>query len=97
MKKRGRIQIIGDMLRITENGANKTKVMYKANLSHNLLEKYLEVLLDKGLLIIADNVYYTTEKGREFIRHYQRIMCLLEESNNAYAYTKQTALGIAPT
>jgi predicted transcriptional regulator len=54
-----------------------THMMYKANLSHKLLSKYLAEFLEKKLieeLMIKKNKYYTlTDKGVSFINHYRKM------------------------
>ena len=46
--RRSNIEIIADMLRMGENGAGKTEIMYSANMSYSQLQKphaFLPVLL----------------------------------------------------
>jgi predicted transcriptional regulator len=47
---RSRIQIAADILEIAKAGSRKTKIMYLGNLSFDLLQKYLEMLVDFDLL-----------------------------------------------
>jgi len=53
--------------------------MYKANLSHRQLEKYLAFLKENGLLReVVDpdggsRLYEATEKGIDFLRDYSRL------------------------
>lgn len=57
--------------------------MYKANLSYEQVHLYLGELIGKRLIeqdVSPDGVVYrTTEKGREFLLHYTRLMEFLEE------------------
>lgn len=41
MGYRSRYEIIADMLNVVSGRAKKTKIMYQANLSYKLLQKYL--------------------------------------------------------
>ena len=89
---RGRIQIMGDVLGLATAGIKKTHIMYRANLSYEQVHMYLAELIEKGLLVQASTddglVYRTTERGREFLYYYGRIVSLLEEgqvSSNAKA------------
>ena len=44
---RERLDIVADMLQVVnEAGAKKTQIMYKANLSYNLLKKYLADIVE---------------------------------------------------
>jgi predicted transcriptional regulator len=80
---RGKIQIMGDVLALATSGIRKTHIMYKANLSYEQVHLYLGELIGKRLIqqdISPEGVVYrTTEKGREFLLHYTRVVELLEE------------------
>ena len=75
---RTRVEILASILRVANNGALKTHIMYKANLSHRQLEKYLTFLESNGMLeqvLDEDAVmkYRVTEKGVEFLKDYERL------------------------
>jgi predicted transcriptional regulator len=76
-----------EILTLSLNGMKKTHVMYKANLSHNQLEKFLEILIEKNLLTVENNQYITTEKGREFIKEFRELLIILGESNAHRQYS----------
>lgn len=80
---RGKIQIMGDVLSLATSGIKKTHIMYKANLSYEQVLLYLSELISKGLLAHDTSqegmVYRTTDKGREFLRYYNRLTEFLEE------------------
>lgn len=80
---RGKIQIIGDVLALATSGIRKTHIMYKANLSYEQVYLYLEELVRKRLIaqdVSHDAVVYrTTEKGRQFLLYYTRLIEFLEE------------------
>jgi predicted transcriptional regulator len=80
---RGKIQIMGDVLALATSGIRKTHIMYKANLSYEQVYLYLEELIGKRLVdqdVSSDGVIYrTTEKGREFLLYYTRLIEFLEE------------------
>ena len=65
------MRIIADILSIADAGAKKTRIMYQANLSYRLVEKYLTNLLDSGLVERdGDSFYQVTCKGKEFLQMY---------------------------
>ena len=66
--RRSRLQTMYEILTLSLNRMKKTHIMYKANLSHSQLEKFLKFLIEKNLLTVENNHYVTTEKGREFIK-----------------------------
>ena len=80
---RGKIQIMGDVLALGTSGIKKTHIMYKANLSYEQVHLYLGELIEKRLIeqdVSSDGVVYrTTEKGREFLLCYTRLVDFLEE------------------
>ena len=86
---RGKIQIMGDVLALGTSGIRKTHIMYKANLSYEQVHLYLGELIEKRLIaqdVSPDGVIYrTTEKGREFLLYYTRVVELLEEKQESEA------------
>jgi predicted transcriptional regulator len=69
-KYRDRLRIIADILMAADSRAKKTKIMYGANLSHSLLEKYLDEVMMIGFLRADGNEYEVTEKGKLFLEKY---------------------------
>ena len=70
-KNRGRLEIIRDMLYAASERTKKTRIMYQANLSYHLLEKYLKSLLESGLVErVDDSFYLITWKGKDFLQSY---------------------------
>ena len=74
---------MGDVLALATSGIKKTHIMYRANLSYEQVYLYLGDLIGKRLIVqdvSPDGVVYrTTEKGREFLLHYTRLVEFLEE------------------
>jgi predicted transcriptional regulator len=64
------MDIIADILNVASSGAKKTKIMYIANLSYQLLEKYLQETLGIGFVRFNGDGYEITEKGRLFLEKY---------------------------
>ena len=72
-KRRSDIEIIAEMLKVGENGAGKTEIMYSVNMSYAQIQKYLGYLLGNGFIdtIKIGNpcVYYrVTEKGLKLLK-----------------------------
>ena len=70
---RGRLDIIADILHVVSENAKKTQIMYKANLSYKVLQKYLAEIVEASLIDFEDEkrCYILTAKGREFLDGYQ--------------------------
>ena len=49
-RRRSDIEIIADMLKVGENGAGKTEIMYSANMSYRQIQKYLGYLMASGFV-----------------------------------------------
>jgi len=88
-RRRSNIEIIADMLRVGENGAGKTEIMYSANMSYTQIQKYLGFLLSHGFIdkIEIGNpvvTYQVTEKGLGLLRNIDGIIEVLdfEEGNS---------------
>jgi len=80
--RRSNIEVIADMLRVGENGAGKTEIMYSANMSYRQIQKYLGFLLSQGFIskIEVGNpvvTYHVTEKGRGLLQNIDVIMEML--------------------
>ena len=82
-RRRSNIEIIADMLRVGENGAGKTEIMYSANMSYTQIQKYLGYLLTHEFIdkIEIGNpvvTYQVTEKGLGLLRNIEGIMAALD-------------------
>lgn len=89
-RNRRRLQIIADVLHATVEGAKKTQVMYRANLSYELLGRYLKEVIEADLVCFEGSLdcYTITRKGREFLdrfgeyyKRYSKIQEQLSEVN----------------
>jgi predicted transcriptional regulator len=85
--RRSRLELIYDILIAIQNkGGNikPTHLMYKSNLSHKLLNNYLEELIGKDLVLIQDvqpakrkqkpsKIVTITDKGLGFLEEFRRM------------------------
>jgi len=81
-RRRSNIEIMADMLRVGENGAGKTEIMYSANMSYTQIQKYLGFLLSHGFInkVEVGNpvvTYHVTEKGLGLLRNIDSIVEML--------------------
>ena len=70
-KNRDRLCIVAAILEAANSGVSKTRVMFMANLSFSLLEKYLDVVVGAGFVRVESCRYMLTEHGREFLNQYK--------------------------
>jgi len=79
-KKRNKLQVIRDILEVIRgrNGKIKpTHILYKSNLSYQMMEEYLDELQEKGFIkeIKQDRgrTYTITDKGHTYLERYKLI------------------------
>jgi predicted transcriptional regulator len=79
-RKRDRLQVIHDILNaIREKNGNvrPTHILYKSNLSHQMMEEYLGELIGKGFIEIHSSkegkTYSLTQKGFDYLNKYKLI------------------------
>lgn len=95
LEKRGRdrLFIMAEILDIAQQGALKTHIMYRANLSFTQLNEMLSLLTDLYLLKLVakggKRIYKTTEKGLGYLESYREILNLLHKSSVKYRYVSQ--------
>lgn len=83
-KNRNRVDLVAAILDAARgNGANKTRIMFAARLSFNLLEKYLAVVLRLGFIEFHGSSYSLTPQGQEFLLRYRRFQRLLEAAEKS--------------
>jgi predicted transcriptional regulator len=64
--KRSKYVIISQILNVCKGGANKTKIVYQANLNFRTVLPYIDLLIKNGLLEVKQGKnlsYETTDKG----------------------------------
>ena len=57
-----RVSIIAAILEAANGGSSKTCIMFTANLSFNLLEKYLDLAVGSGFIRLDDSIYKLTAR-----------------------------------
>jgi len=76
---RSRLKIIMDILEaISLHGGKISMILTYANLSHDRCVKYLEELLEKGLVEEGADGYALTERGYKFLQELKRAERLAE-------------------
>ncbi len=79
-KKRDRLQIIYDILKAIHDKNNRirpTHILYKSNLSHQMMEEYLKELMSKDFVVMNNDksgkTYSLTQKGFDYLNKYKLI------------------------
>ena len=70
---RDRLDIIADILSVVSRDAKKTQIMYQANLSYKVLQRYLNEVTDALLVTFEDQFqrYRLTFKGQQYLDAYK--------------------------
>ena len=81
--RRSNIEIIADMLRVGENGAGKTEIMYSANMSYAQIQKYLAFLIGHGFIYKLEVgnpivTYQVTDSGFSLLKSIDTVLEVLE-------------------
>jgi predicted transcriptional regulator len=80
-KRRDKLSIIAEIIDIAKEGALKTQIMYRANLSFAQLGEYLTFLSNNDLLEKFDDsgreVYGATLKGLDFYERHSELVELI--------------------
>jgi len=84
--RRSRLELVFDILIAIQNKGGRIKpthLMYKSNLSHKLLNNYLDELVEKGLVTVEEEMMrkkkapmktvIITEKGLGFLEEFRRM------------------------
>ena len=88
---RGKLEIIADVLRAAKRNAKKTHIMYQANLSYKVLQRYLKYVTSASLVNFetGEQCYVLTPKGLKFLEAYKnyaknnkKIKAQLNDVNN---------------
>ena len=79
-KKRNRLQVIYDILNVIRDKSGRIKpthILYKSNLSHQMMEDYLDELKIKQFIIEqktkTGKTYVITDKGLKYLQEYSTI------------------------
>jgi len=80
MARRGRLDIIADILRTANRGSKKTRLVYETNTNFVLMKDYLELLEKRGLILLYDAKVYTTDAGNEYLLYYDELVQLLKNN-----------------
>ena len=78
--RRTEVEIIRDIIILSQNGVRKTEILYQVNLSFHQLKNYLSYLLEKEILEErtiennGSNGFSTTPKGNELLTNINKTL-----------------------
>jgi len=94
--RRDATRVIYDILALGRDGESKTHIIFKANLSFQLAEKYIHFLVNKGLLRQDSDDegltrYHLTERGQRLLQLLREVE---NELNSLFVKTPSSKLGV---
>ena len=74
--RRNYLDIYVDILKAAMTGAKKSHIVFKANLNFKIVRRYLDRLIDNGMLSPADDsrLYTTTDRGVALLDIYNELV-----------------------
>ena len=98
---RDRLDIIADILNVASQDAKKTRIMYQANLSYKVLQRYLAEIVDASLVTFEDRDqrYKLTVKGHEYLdayKEYARCSKNMEKHLNDFSLKRKVLENLCP-
>lgn len=98
---RDRLDIIADILAVVSREAKKTQIMYQANLSYKVLQRYLTEIVDAALVKFqeANQIYLLTGKGHEYLdayKEYSRCSKSMEKRLNEFTSKRKILENLCP-
>ena len=98
---RDRLDIIAEILNVASQEAKKTQIMYRANLSYKVLQRYLTEVIDASLVEFEkhDQRYKLTIKGHEFLdayKEYARCSKTMEKHLYDFSTKKKVLENLCP-
>jgi predicted transcriptional regulator len=77
--RRNNLDIYSEILNLSEHGAKKTQIVYRANLNFNIAKKHIDALMERGFVEKNARLYFTTERGKKFVENYRQIKSMVSE------------------
>jgi predicted transcriptional regulator len=96
VKYRKKIEIIADILNVAREGAKKTHIIYRGNLSFKVANMYLDVVVKAGLIRFdsKNGHYLLTEKGKRFLGRFQSYSKYAEGLERQFALVKKERVSL---
>jgi predicted transcriptional regulator len=98
---RDRLDIIADILNVASREAKKTQIMYQANLSYKVLQRYLTEIMSASLIQFVDSqqFYTVTSKGHAYLdayKEYARCSKSMEKRLNDFSTKRKVLEKLCP-
>ena len=81
-RRRSEIDIIKDILSLSEGGAKRTHIIYKCNMSFTQFKRYIEFLSNNNYIIrqkTDGRKYHITKDGEHFLKDINKITHRFEQ------------------
>lgn len=83
MVKRNSLGIIHDILKFVSDsdGVRKLRILYGCNLNPLVGSRYIDILLRADALVLDDELYSVTDKGRHILNELETLIFLRDKYN----------------
>ena len=88
-KHRDSLGIVADILGDVNRHSSKTGIMEAANLNFSHVNSYLKTALSAGFLVVSNQKYEITEKGKQFLEKYLKFNASLVEVTDSLEKLKE--------
>jgi predicted transcriptional regulator len=77
MTKRSKHEILAEILTICQKGANKTRIVYQANLNFSTVGPHLKTLTANGYIVMGeDRIYRSTPAGERYLEQVKGVLAV---------------------
>ncbi len=88
-KYRDSLDIIADILKAVNGHSSKSGIMEAANLNFYNVNSYVKTALSAGFLVVSDQEYEITSKGKDFLEKYLELTNNLNEVKSSLENLKE--------
>lgn len=81
---RSYLEICVKILEVAKKGAKKSHIVFRANLNFHMVENYLTQLISRKFLHQDYNLYFTTEKGRDYVKQFTNFIDNFEIDRDSF-------------
>ncbi|MFP3952361.1 MAG: winged helix-turn-helix domain-containing protein, partial [Candidatus Bathyarchaeia archaeon] len=76
MDRMNLLLVIGEILKTSTSidGASREEIEYDFNIEPDLMENFLKLLQEKGMINLFKGRFFITDRGREFLNDYEKAL-----------------------
>ncbi len=75
--RRGKLEIIVELLETCQSESHKTNLVYSTNLNFKIVNEYLNLLKQKGWIVESEGKYQIMDEGKRFLEKAKGVLSQL--------------------